>query len=72
MSVCFVCPYLQLYPKASPSEVKQKMIQWSTKDQLDLSDLDFDLEHETHNRLLYVPTAPALKEMEYQESVLQS
>lgn len=55
---------MQLYPKSSPHEVKKKLIQWSTKDELDLSDLEFDLEDKTHNRLLYVPTAPALAEME--------
>ena len=61
--------YIQLYPKATPLEVKKKLIQWSTKDELDLSDLEFDLEDKTHNRLLYVPTAPALAEMEYLENV---
>lgn len=60
----FVSVYLQLYPKSSPREVKNKLIQWSTKDELDLSDLDFDLEDQTHNRLLYVPTAPALAQMD--------
>lgn len=66
---CLSVMCMQLYPKATPLEVKKKLIQWSTKDELDLTDLEFDLGDKTHNRLLYVPTAPALAEMEYQENV---
>ena len=55
---------LQLFPKYSPAQVKEKMLQWSTKNQLKFDEVDEDISAETKNRLLYIPTVKVLKEMQ--------
>ena len=51
---------LSLHPDLTPAQVKQRMIQVSSKDKVVLASVSSSLASKTQNRLLYVPRAAAM------------